>query len=298
MTDAKTVIANGFWPIVVTAAIVLTALGVARGHAPGTVLFVTTLATLAVTMAAEQLVPHRAEWNPLTDRQSLNDVGHGVLQSQVGDRLGEILLLTLGTAGAAGVARLLSHPAWPTAWPLGAQVLLGVVAADGLDYWKHRALHTEAGWRLHALHHGITRLHALKSARSHVCEVVLRFLMVYVPLLALGAPREVVFWHAALIGTLGVVGHSNVCLHLPSVVHRLLMTPHVHRLHHAEERSVADSNFANVLPVWDMVFGTYADPGDHVVGGVGVVGDAVPRGFAGQVLYPFRRTVDTAQPRC
>jgi sterol desaturase/sphingolipid hydroxylase (fatty acid hydroxylase superfamily) len=174
------------------------------------------------------------------------------------------------------------------------QVLLGVVVADGLDYWKHRALHTEWGWRFHGLHHGITRLHALRAARSHFAEVVMRFAVVYVPLVAVGAPREVLFWHAALIGTLGVVGHSNVGLWVPSPLHRILMTPHVHRLHHSNERRVADTNFANILPLWDVLFGTFSHPDEHVLRGVGVVGDETPPSFLGQVLAPFAPHRDVA----
>jgi sterol desaturase/sphingolipid hydroxylase (fatty acid hydroxylase superfamily) len=90
-----------------------------------------------------------------------------------------------------------------------------------------------------------------------------------------------------MIGSLGMIGHSNVRLLVPSAVHRFLMTPHVHRLHHANERAIADTNFANILPLWDMLFGTFSHPDEHVVRDVGVVGDETPDGFARQVLAPF-----------
>jgi len=197
-----------------------------------------------------------------------------------------LLLLTLGAGAAARLASL-ANSAWPSEWPMALQVLVGVVVADGLDYWKHRVLHTAWGWRLHGLHHGITRLHALRSARSHFVEVVMRFLFVYVPLVAAGAPPEVLVWHAALIGTLGVIGHSNVRLRVPSAFHSLLMTPHVHRLHHSNERAIADSNFANILPLWDLLFGTFSHPDAHELRGVGVIGDDVPASFVAQVVAPF-----------
>ncbi len=291
MTTARyrTAIAIGLWPFVVVAGIAVVALGMRRGYEPAAVLFAVNLATLTVVLTAEQALPHRREWSALTDRQTLNDMGHGILQNQLGERLGELVLLTLGAGAATRLAAVTHHAAWPVGWPMSAQVLLGVVVADGLDYWKHRALHTAWGWRLHGLHHGITRLHALRSARSHFGEVVMRFLMVYVPLVAVGAPPEVLVWHAALIGMLGVIGHSNVRLRLPSALHRLLMTPHVHRLHHSNERAVADSNFANVLPLWDVVFDTFSHPDAHELRGVGVVGDDVPAGFVRQVLAPFMR---------
>jgi sterol desaturase/sphingolipid hydroxylase (fatty acid hydroxylase superfamily) len=283
----ETAITLGLWPSVVVADVVLVALGIRLGHDPAAVLFAVNVVTLGTVLAAEQLAPHRREWSAFTDRQSLNDIGHGILQSQVGERLGELLLLTLAAGAGSWLAVLVHRPSWPIEWPMPLQILLGLVVADGLDYWKHRALHTTWGWRLHGLHHGITRLHALRSARSHFAEVVMRFLLVYVPLVALGAPREVLFWHAALIATLGVIGHSNVRLRVASPVHRLLMTPHVHRLHHSNDRAVADTNFANVLPVWDIVFGTFSHPDEHALRGVGVVGDDVPTSFLRQLLHPL-----------
>jgi sterol desaturase/sphingolipid hydroxylase (fatty acid hydroxylase superfamily) len=283
MRILHTSVVIGLWPIVVVASIASVELGLRHGWEPGIVLLVINAVVLAVVLAAEQLAPNRRAWSALTDPQSVNDVGHGILQSQLGERLGGVALVAATTA-AVGLRR--AGAPWPAAWPMALQVALGVVLADGLDYWKHRWLHTEAGWRLHALHHGITRLHALRAARSHFGEVTLRFAVVYAPLVAIGAPAAAIVWHAALIGTLGVIGHSNVRLRLPSVVHRLLMTPHVHRLHHAEERALSDSNYANILPLWDLAFGTFSDPVAHRLRGVGAT-DAVPASFVRQVALPF-----------
>jgi sterol desaturase/sphingolipid hydroxylase (fatty acid hydroxylase superfamily) len=284
MTVLRAAIAHGLWPLVVVAGVALVELGLRLGHEPAAVLFVVNVGTLGVVLAAEQLAPHRRAWNALTDGQSVNDLGHGILQSVLGERIGGLVLLAVATGLVTARA---PRSIWPSEWPMALQVLLGVVVADGLDYWKHRALHTVWGWRLHALHHGITRLHALRAARSHFGEVALRFVLVYSPLVVIGAPHAVVFWHAVLIGVLGVIGHSNVRLRLPSPMHRLLMTPHVHRLHHSNERAIADTNFANVLPLWDMLFGTFTHPDEHVLRDVGVIGDEMPAGFVRQVVAPF-----------
>ena len=284
MTVLQAAVTHALWPIVVVASVVAIDLGLRQGIEPGIVLLVVNAIVLAVVLAAEQLVPHRRAWSALTDPQSVNDLGHGILQSQLGERLGAVALVA-ATAAAIGLRH--AGPLWPVAWPMAWQVALGIVVADGLDYWKHRWLHTDAGWRLHALHHGIARLHALRAARSHFGEVTLRFAVVYAPLVAIGAPGAVLVWHAALIGTLGVIGHSNVRLRLPAIAHRFLMTPHVHRLHHAEERALSDSNYANILPLWDVVFGTFSDPAAHRLRGVGATDDAVPASFLAQLALPL-----------
>jgi len=284
MTVLRAGVTHGLWPFVVVGSIAGVELGLRHGVEPGIALLVVNVVVLAIVLAAEQLAPHRRAWTPFTDAQSVNDLGHGILQSQLGERLGGLALVGATTA-AVGLRG--AGPLWPAEWPMALQVALGIVVADGLDYWKHRWLHTDAGWRLHALHHGITRLHALRAARSHFGEVTLRFAVVYAPLVAIGAPGAVLVWHSALIGTLGVIGHSNVRLRLPPVAHRLLMTPHVHRLHHAEERALSDSNYANILPLWDVVFGTFSDPVAHRLRGVGATDDPVPASFLRQVALPL-----------
>ena len=37
----------------------------------------------------------------------------------------------------------------------------------------------------------------------------------------------------------------------------LIVTPHMHEVHHSTERSETDSNFGFNLPWWDRLFGTY-----------------------------------------
>jgi len=41
---------------------------------------------------------------------------------------------------------------------------------------------------------------------------------------------------------------------------RVLVTPQVHRIHHSVERQHQDKNFADALPIFDIVFGTYVKP--------------------------------------
>ena len=42
-------------------------------------------------------------------------------------------------------------------------------------------------------------------------------------------------------------------------LHRVLLTPSHHRVHHARNVLYMDTNFCNLLPIWDRVFGTYME---------------------------------------
>jgi sterol desaturase/sphingolipid hydroxylase (fatty acid hydroxylase superfamily) len=49
-----------------------------------------------------------------------------------------------------------------------------------------------------------------------------------------------------------------------------------------------DKNFAGLLPIWDVLFGTYYMPRDRRPCQFGTA-SAVPVGLIGQMLFPFRR---------
>ena len=53
--------------------------------------------------------------------------------------------------------------------------------------------------------------------------------------------------------------HSN--LRLPAgvdrILHYVIATPTLHRIHHSTWQRETDSNFSAVFPVWDIIFGTF-----------------------------------------
>jgi sterol desaturase/sphingolipid hydroxylase (fatty acid hydroxylase superfamily) len=52
---------------------------------------------------------------------------------------------------------------------------------------------------------------------------------------------------------------------------RILVTPQVHRIHHSIEPQHYNQNFADALPIFDILFGTYHPPDkDFPVTGLGV----------------------------
>lgn len=138
--------------------------------------------------------------------------------------------------------------------------LLGYIAVDFIYYWKHRMLHvTELGWALHEPHHSSHRLNLLAALRLGWVQRVLDD-FAYLPLALLGFPPLALlllieldhgqqFWcHTRTIGRV-------------SALDPWLNTPSNHRVHHARDRALTDSNFGATFMVWDRLFGTYrAEP--------------------------------------
>ena len=74
----------------------------------------------------------------------------------------------------------------------------------------------------------------------------------------------------------------------------MLASPVFHRWHHTSEDEGLDTNFAGLFPFIDLAFGTFHMPPDRLPTRFGLVHDDVPHGLVRQLLYPFRRSRDTA----
>ena len=252
--------------------------------------FVVSTATFSMVLGLEQAMPAIPGWSLFRDRQSINDIGHGILISGIGRPVA--MPLTVGLIGlvvAVDDGARASGP-WPHAWPMAAQVGLGLLLWSFANYWTHRWFHrVERLWWFHALHHDPARMQLLKGNRIHIGEDLLRYVVMLAPLLVLGASGRVVLWIAMWNNVEGTLAHSNVDMRFPGVLHWVLPTPQNHRVHHSSDRALQDSNFAGITPVWDQLFGTYRHPDRHPVVEFGLGdGTTAPDGFAAQLALPFR----------
>lgn len=287
------------WPFVVSMSVAGFTLGFVTGH-PALALTLVPVAAWALILgleAAIPLVPQPSAWR---DPEAGRDMFHTLVGQGFGNELGAavvagVLALPVGWAGARFGTDL-----WPAHWPLALQILVGIVLADGIEYARHRAEHSWNWlWPVHALHHSVDRMHVLKSGRGHFLDMVLRHVVVFLPMAAVGVPVEVLLAYVAAVTALGPVGHSNVDVRVPAILHRVVMTPQVHRIHHARDAHLAFGNYANVFPFWDVLFGTFRDPTRVAPGGFGIEDDLMPRSLYGQLAAPFtwrRLTTRTTQP--
>jgi sterol desaturase/sphingolipid hydroxylase (fatty acid hydroxylase superfamily) len=53
--------------------------------------------------------------------------------------------------------------------------------------------------------------------------------------------------------------HANFDVKL-GFLEKVVTTPQYHRVHHAVDMKLGHMNLAVVLPIWDILFGTYIDP--------------------------------------
>ena len=204
------------WPVIFIGSLVAFDRALALGFNPGLTLFVLTVANMALIAVLELWLPDRPEWSWAGDGQVINDLVHGGLL-EFGAALGrDALSILFALVGGLGL--------WPAAWPFGGQILAAVVIVDFFDYWKHRVYHAWGiAWPIHALHHNASRMNVFKAGRLHFLESTIRS-VVYSPLVALGAPAEVLLWIAALMNFGGNLNHSNLAQRMPRIAHALFAT--------------------------------------------------------------------------
>ncbi len=262
--------------------------GLDRGYDPATLGIVLTVLNFVVILGVEQVLPRDPTTNLFRDRQSLNDMGHGILLSvaRMGGNAFTVWLLAVSAELRIGSGLA---TAWPGSWPFPLQVLLGLLMITFADYWVHRAFHTfDRLWWFHSIHHDTPQMHILKSGRIHIVDELAAAVTKPIPLLVLGAPPEVM----VLIGMWrvfdGNLVHSNVDQRFPSWAHYFVPTVQLHNLHHAQDRRHQDTNYSGSTAIWDVLFGTFSHPDRNPLGPLGIAESPVPRGFVAQLAFPFR----------
>jgi len=267
----------------------LTGWGLQAGVNPATLAIGLTVGNFFLLVGLEQAMPREPRHNLFRDPQLVNDAAHGVSRQVLGRPIADAIRVLVVVGSATKLQQLGYVGLWPTDASLVPQLLLGILAWSFGDYWVHRALHAFTPlWWFHAVHHDTAEMHVLKSGRLHFGEEVIGGVCVPLPLLALGAPPEIVLWMQLWTVFDGNLAHSNVDQRFPSWAHYVLGTAHLHWIHHAADRRLQDSNYSGSTPIWDILFGTFNHPDRNPIDRYGLEEAYVPAGFLGQLAFPFR----------
>lgn len=86
---------------------------------------------------------------------------------------------------------------------------------------------------------------------------------------------------------LAMLFHSALRIRLPWL-DRIVVTPQVHRIHHSIHPEHYNTNFADALPIFDILFGTYRRPSKNEFPATGLVDFPAPRSLIAAQIGPLR----------
>lgn len=276
------------WPAVFLVCVMSLSLGMHFESGP--LAFSIAYVWLALTLFwMERQLPFAEEWLQ-DDGQMLPDLTHTVISKALAYYLvvagGSLGLFTEADPGSTW---------WPDAWPMMAQIVLGLVIAEFGLYWAHRISHEwSLLWPFHAVHHSVKRLWFFNTGRFHLMDTFRSTALALPPLFVLGAPEFVFTWVSAVTAFIGLLTHCNIDFSTRSL-HWVFNTPSLHRWHHSPNAREGNTNYGENLMLWDVIFKTYFDPADRQPPKVIGISEFMPRDYWGQVWMPFRwRSVQRA----
>ncbi|MFN0302027.1 MAG: sterol desaturase family protein [Burkholderiales bacterium] len=135
------------------------------------------------------------------------------------------------------------------------------VVLDLAEYWRHRLQHRfDWWWALHALHHSQRKMSFWTDSRNHLLDDVLAGVWLATIALLIGIPPGQFFFIVIATRMIESLSHANLRTTFGPVGERLVVSPRFHRRHHAigagHEGVHQGCNFAVLLPIWDVLFGT------------------------------------------
>lgn len=156
-----------------------------------------------------------------------------------------------------------------------ATTMVGFIAyelAYFLDHWlKHKVKFL---WEFHKVHHTATTLSPITLARMHPVDA---YSYAVITVCMTGSALGLCLWIFgpaanpftidgvnlllfAGVFTLMTLQHSHVWIPFRGWLGRALLSPAHHQIHHSANPVHFNSNYGNVLAIWDWIFGTLREP--------------------------------------
>ncbi len=244
---------------------------------------------LSWTFTAERIAPYDRAWN--IDR---GDTRRDLAYAALNETLNAVSVIALPLLAT----RVTVVDLWPTELPFVIQVIAAVLVLDAGITFAHAASHRIGWlWRLHAVHHSVTRFYGLNGLMKHPLHQAVEMTAGVAPLLLIGITQPVAVALAGCVAIQLLVQHANID-YATGTLREWLAVNAGHRLHHLRYPGEGDVNFGLFTLLWDRVMGTYrpaSSRSELTSDDLGVAGQPhYPHGLRDQLAEPFRRTAPTS----
>ncbi|MBS1495369.1 MAG: sterol desaturase family protein [Bacteroidetes bacterium] len=146
------------------------------------------------------------------------------------------------------------------------------VLLDLGEYIYHVIMHkVKRLWMFHIVHHSDNVVDVSTTLREHPGESCIRLCFTLIWVFLTGA----FFWALLLrqivqtFATLFAHMHYRLPQKIDSIVGLVFITPNLHHVHHHFKQPYTDTNYGDVLSIWDRLFGTFQKmPEEKLIYGV------------------------------
>ncbi|MBG6130706.1 sterol desaturase/sphingolipid hydroxylase (fatty acid hydroxylase superfamily) [Aquimarina sp. EL_43] len=252
------------------------------------------LFTAIYILIFEQIIPLKIDWK--TKRNNLfTDIKHFIFSTALFDALGKTVSLSFVLYLQQNF--FIASEIWDDV-PLVLIFVVANIIGEFLPYFYHRISHignlnsilSLLLWKIHSIHHLPTSLNWFKTNWIHPINIFLNTVFKMVPLLLLGFNKDMIFLVGVTHVVIAYISHANIKTKT-GFLDYLIVTPRLHHFHHSKLLHEA-KNYGNILPYWDLVFGTYYNRKGEV-DDVGVIENHMlypkQKNYLQQLLFPFKR---------
>jgi len=146
-------------------------------------------------------------------------------------------------------------------WPV---YVIAFIAIDFRGYCGHLLNHkVNYFWNEHVVHHSSEEYNLPCALRQSVSNIFGFYAVFLIPAALLGVPPQVIAVISPIHLFMQFWYHTR---HIPKLgfLEKIIVTPSIHRVHHAINPEYLDKNLGQIFIIWDKIFGTYQEELDEV----------------------------------
>lgn len=173
-------------------------------------------------------------------------------------------------------------------WWFFSSLLIYLFLYDLKQYCVHVLSHRSAFfWSMHSLHHSARVVTVTSSTRHYWLEDLTGVAFIVPFGLLLRVPVEILVVAAPLRSLAVALAHTNIRASF-GFLSLVITGPQYHRIHHSRQPEHVDKNFAELFPIWDVVFGTVWRPRPDEFPATGLGDGDTPTGMIDLIVWPMR----------
>lgn len=176
-------------------------------------------------------------------------------------------------------------------WP---RAVFAVLLFDMWMYAWHRINHEVPFlWKFHRVHHSDPNMDVSTATRFHAGEIFFSSILRIPVILLLGMYLWELLIYEVLVAVVVQFHHANINLpgKLDPILRRIIVTPHMHKVHHSRWQPETDSNYSTIFSFWDRLWKTFRlhDPLKEIRMGLDDFDTEEDQQVKGLLTMPFRK---------